>query len=366
MLDKRCLQPPPNGHACAGHPSDTRFCASCRREAIISQPLLEPSSSGLYCPRGDFFIDPRVPVARAVITHAHADHARPGSGRYLTARPGGAILKHRLGQDIQLQTVDYGETLDCHGIRLSLHPAGHILGSAQVRLEHAGQVWVVSGDYKVGADATCAPFEPLICHTFITEATYGLPVFHWPPQQTVIDEINVWWRRNRDQGRTSLLLAYSLGKAQRVLAGLDPTIGPIFTHGAVEAINAGYRERGVELPDTRPVSEVDPVDGRVGALVLAPPSADTVAWTRRFGDLSRAFASGWMQIRGHRRRRAVDRGFVLSDHCDWPGLNQTIRDTTAASVWVTHGYAVELARWLREQGCDARVLPLPQRVDGAP
>jgi putative mRNA 3-end processing factor len=322
-----------------------------------SRPLLELTPYGLYCPRGDFYIDPWKPVDRAVITHAHADHARAGSRRYLATTPSAAILKHRLGQEISLQPLDYAESLGMNGVNISLYPAGHILGSCQVRIETGGQVWVVSGDYKTDGDATCAAFEPIACHTFVTESTYGLPVFNWQPQQTVVAAINQWWRTNRDQGRASLLFAYALGKAQRVLAGLDPAVGPIFTHGAVENINAFYRQESIVLPNTRPVGGVDDPRQFEGAMVIAPPSANTGAWTQRFKRASRAFASGWMHIRGHRRRRGVDRGFVLSDHCDWPGLNRAIAETSAETVWVTHGYSSELVRWLTDRGLDAQVVP---------
>lgn len=326
------------------------------------EPLLELTPHGFYCPRGDFYIDPWRPVDRAVITHAHADHARGGSRHYLAAAPSGAILRHRLGQEISLQLLDYNEPLNMNGVMVSLHPAGHILGSAQVRIEAGGQVLVASGDYKTDGDATCSAFEPLACHTFVTESTFGLPVFNWQPQHTVLAAINHWWKANQDQGRTSVLFAYALGKAQRVLAGLDSTIGPIFTHGAVEAINAYYRQQGIALPDTRPVSSVADPRRFEGAIVIAPPSANTSSWTKRFKRVSQAFASGWMHIRGHRRRRSVDRGFVLSDHCDWPGLNWAIAETGAETVWVTHGYAPEMVRWLTDQGREAHVVET--RFDG--
>jgi len=326
------------------------------------EALLERTPQGLYCPRGDFHIDPWRPVERAVITHAHADHARGGSRHYLAAAPSGAILRHRLGQEMSLQLLNHAELLNLNGVQVSLHPAGHILGSTQVRIEADGQVWVVSGDYKIEGDATCTPFEPLACHTFVTESTFGLPVFNWQPQHTVLAAINHWWQANRDRGRTSLLFAYALGKAQRVLAGLDPAIGPIFAHGAVEAVNACYRQQGIRMPVTMPVNSVDDPRRFEGAMVIAPPSANTGAWTKRFKRVSRAFASGWMHIRGHRRRRSVDRGFVLSDHCDWPDLNRAIAETGAETVWVTHGYALELVRWLRDQGRDAHVVE--PRLDG--
>jgi putative mRNA 3-end processing factor len=234
-----------------------------------------------------------------------------------------------------------------------------LLGSAQVRLEKGGQVWVVSGDYKTEPDPTCESFEPLPCHTFVTESTFGLPVFRWRPQRHLMAEINGWWRDNRDRGRTSLLFAYALGKAQRVLAALDPSTGPIYCHGAVQTVNDCYRRQGIRLPDTRKVTTAEGAGEWKGALVIAPPSAESGPWTGRFENPSRAVASGWMSIRGHRRRRAVDRGFALSDHCDWEGLNRAIRDTGAETVWITHGYASVLARWLRETGIEAHAVSNP-------
>ena len=325
--------------------------------------LIVQRPEGLYCPPGDFFIDPWRPVARAVITHAHADHARRGHGHYLAAAPAEGVLRARLGE-ITLQTLAYGEVVDHFGVRISLHPAGHVLGSAQVRLEHAGQVWVASGDYFVAGagasaledNATCAPFEPVPCHCFITESTFGLPIYRWPPQHEVFDDINQWWRANADAGRASLLMAYSFGKAQRVLAGVDAGIGPIVVHGAVEPLNRAYREAGVRLPATRLASDLSSTEGRAslrGALVVAPPSVQGSPWLKRFGEYADAFASGWMQLRGARRRRSVDRGFVLSDHADWPGLQRAIRATGAQRVIVTHGYEAVMVRWLTEQGLQA-------------
>jgi putative mRNA 3-end processing factor len=306
---------------------------------------------GLYCVPGDFHIDPWQPVARAVITHGHGDHARPGHGHYLCATPGICILRARLGE-ITVQGLDYGTPLEHNGVRISLHPAGHVLGSAQVRMEYRGEVWVASGDYKVEPDATCAPFEPLRCHCFITESTFGLPIYRWQPQHQVFDDINAWWRRNAQEGRSSVMLCYAFGKAQRILSGLDPTIGPIVCHGAVEPLNRIYRAAGIALPPTVMVGEVDKAALRQ-ALVLAPPSAAGSPWRRRFGDFSAAFASGWMQLRGARRRRAVDRGFVLSDHADWPGLMQAIRATAAGRIIVTHGSVPAMVRWLCQNGYDA-------------
>jgi putative mRNA 3-end processing factor len=236
---------------------------------------------------------------------------------------------------------------------VSLHPAGHVLGSAQVRLEHAGQVWVVSGDYKLGADVTCTPFEPVRCDVFITESTFGLPVYRWAPQAEVFAQVGAWWAANAAVGRASVLFCYAFGKAQRILAGVDAGIGPIVVHGAVEPLNAAYRASGVRLPDTLRVSDVTEKALFRRALVLAPPSAAGSPWMKRFGEYSDAFASGWMQLRGARRRRALDRGFVLSDHADWPGLQQAIAATGACRVIVTHGQVPVMVRWLREQGLQA-------------
>ena len=322
--------------------------------------LIVQRPEGLYCPPGDFYIDPWRPVARAVITHAHADHARRGHGHYLAAAPGEGVLRARLGE-ITLQTLAYGEPVDHFGVRVSLHPAGHVLGSSQVRIEHRGQVWVASGDYFVaGAVAdgrednqTCAPFEPVRCDCFITESTFGLPIYRWAPQGDLFAAIDTWWAANAEAGRASLLLGYSFGKAQRILKGIDPGIGPILVHGAVEPLNQAYRAAGVALPATRLVTEIADKSAFRGALVIAPPSAQNSVWTRRFGDYSDAFASGWMQLRGARRRRGVDRGFVLSDHADWPGLQRAIRATGASRVIVTHGYESVMVRWLDEQGLQA-------------
>lgn len=316
-------------------------------------PLITLREAGLYCEAGDFYIDPWQPVARAVITHAHSDHARPGHESYLTARAGEAVLRVRLGPAASIRTVAYGERVAMNGVTLSLHPAGHVLGSAQVRIAHAGQVWVVSGDYRVEADVTCAAFEPVRCDTFVTESTFGLPVYRWRPQAELFAEINEWWRANQAAGKASVLFAYAFGKAQRLLAGVDSSIGPIICHGAVEALNHAYRASGVALPRTLRVSGIACGFDFSRALVIAPPSAQSTPWPKRFGEYSDAFASGWMQIRGARRRRAVDRGFALSDHADWPGLMNAIAATGAERVFVTHGQVSVMVRWLSEQGYDA-------------
>ncbi len=321
------------------------------RDLIVQRP------QGLYCPPGDFYIDPWRPVPRAVITHAHADHARRGHGAYLATAVSAGVLRARLGH-ITLQGLAYGETVHLGGVGVSLHPAGHVLGSAQVRVEHAGQVWVASGDYFASghaddANTTCPPFEPVRCHTFITESTFGLPIYRWQPQREVMAGINRWWQANADAGRASLLLGYSFGKAQRLLAGVDAGIGPIVVHGAVEPLNQAYRAAGVPLPPTQLLDTVADQALLRRALVVAPPAVHGSAWARRLGEHSDAFASGWMQLRGARRRQGVDRGFVLSDHADWPGLQRAIAATGAQRVIVTHGYEAVMVRWLQQQGLQA-------------
>jgi putative mRNA 3-end processing factor len=322
----------------------------------MSEPLLRATESGLYCEAGDFFVDPWRPVAHAVVTHAHSDHACRGCGRYLTSHRGAGVLRLRVGVDSLIDTMGPGETTDINGLTLSLQPAGHILGSSQVRLEHRGEVWVASGDYKVEPDPTCDPFEPVRCHTFISESTFGLPIYRWDRESAVFEAVNAWWRSNRERGRASLLFGYALGKAQRLLAGADRTIGPIYTHGAVESMNRAYREAGVDLPETIYAGSMPAATDWAGALIVAPPSANGSPWSRKFGPTSSAFASGWMRIRGARRRRSVDRGFVLSDHCDWPGLLGAIEATRAERVLLTHGYTAVVARHLRERGVDAATL----------
>lgn len=314
--------------------------------------LVVQRPEGLYCPPGGFYIDPWRAVDRAVITHAHADHARSGHGHYLAAAPAGGVLRARLG-DISLQTLAYGERIHHHGVTVSLHPAGHVLGSAQVRLEYAGQVWVASGDYKVAPDRTCAPFEPVRCDVFITESTFGLPIYRWQPDSEVFAAINAWWQGNASAGRASVLLCYSFGKAQRILSGIDASIGPVVVHGAVEPLNRAYRDAGVALPATRLVSEVTDKADFQRALVLCPPGAAAGPWIKRFGDYSDGFASGWMQLRGARRRGGHDRGFVLSDHADWPGLMGAIGATGAQRVIVTHGSVPVMVRYLSGQGLQA-------------
>lgn len=333
-----------------------------------SDDLVVQTPHGLYCPPGDFHIDPWRPVARAVITHAHADHARRGHAHYLAHRDTVTVLRARLG-DVPADGIGYGEVVEHRGVRISLHPAGHVLGSAQVRLEHQGRVWVVSGDYFVSGvsgdtNATCAPFEPVRCHCFITESTFGLPIYQWSAQSAVHAQIGRWWQECAADGRAALLMGYSFGKAQRLLAGLADTgaaPGPILVHPAVDAVCQAYRAAGVVLPPYRvlPVDDQRRTSGNADgadlarSIVIAPPAVLDSRWARKLPQAATAFASGWMRLRGARRRQGVDRGFVLSDHADWPGLVRAIAETGAERVIVTHGYEDVMVRWLSEQGLQA-------------
>ncbi|MBS2006951.1 MAG: ligase-associated DNA damage response exonuclease [Cyanobacteria bacterium SZAS TMP-1] len=318
--------------------------------------MVRVTDRGLYCQLGDFYIDPWRPVERALITHGHSDHARMGSAHYIGHKHGLGILRMRLGEDADLTGVEYREELTMGAVKVSFHPAGHILGSSQIRMEYRDFVTVVSGDYKTQEDSTCPPIEPVRCNVFISESTFGLPIYKFPSPASVMDEINAWWQANKQSGKVSIIYAYSLGKAQRILAGVDASIGPIYTHGAVEALNAVYRGAGVKLADTTYVGNVEfsrDQWARSGALIVAPPNAQGSTWLRKFGPASEAFASGWMRIRGTRRRRSLDRGFVLSDHADWAGLLSVIKATEAQRVLITHGYAPPLVRYLAESGISA-------------
>lgn len=321
-------------------------------------PLIQNTKNGLYCEAGDFYIDPWRRVDRALITHAHSDHARAGMGAYLTAKSGVGILHQRIGQTAKIEGIEFGEQRRIGDVRVSFHPAGHLLGSAQIRVEHRGEVWVVTGDYKTAPDVSCEAFTPVRCHTLITEATFGLPIYRWPDPATVFKEINDWWRHNQANGRTSILFAYALGKAQRLLCGLDPSIGPIGVHGAVDQLLPYYRAAGRPIPETVKAGAETCAQLKGRGLIIAPGSAQNTPWIRRFAPASLAFASGWMLVRGRRRWRALDRGFVISDHVDWQGILDTVEASEATRVGVTHGYAPPLVRWLQtHRGLDAFEVP---------
>ncbi len=318
--------------------------------------LIDFREEGIYCQQADTYIDPWRAVKRAVITHGHADHARPGSKYYLTHNDNLPVLRQRLGKSIKAEGKDYGETVTINGVRFSLHPAGHIFGSSQVRVEHKGEVWVISGDYKLGNDNISIPFEPVKCHSFISESTFGLPVYHWKPQNEVFDQIHEWWKENREAGLNSVIVAYSLGKAQRLIKNIDESIGKIFVHGAVDQINKVLVDRIPKLAVTRNATQEFDKRRDKGSLIITPTAGLGTSWLRKFEPFSMAMASGWMSLRGARRRRAADRGFVISDHADWDQLNTAVKETGAENIYVTHGYTLQFSKWLKDQGMNAQVV----------
>jgi putative mRNA 3-end processing factor len=328
--------------------------------------VLIETPDGLFCPAGDFFIDPWNPVARAVITHAHGDHARHGSAAYLCAAPGAGLLRRRLGSEVPIESVPYGQRLRLGGVTVSFHPAGHVLGSAQIRVEGEEGIWVAAGDYKRAADPTCAPFEPIRCDTFITESTFGLPIYRWDPTASVMADLVGWWQSNATEGKSSVLFCYTIGKAQRVLAELARhTDRPVFVHGMMLPMIEVYRNEGVDLLPVKSATDQPRGTSFAGELILAPLPARGTPWMRRLGTHSDAFASGLMRVRGVRRQRAFDRGFVLSDHADWPAILRTIEETGAGRILATHGHTDPLARFLREQGREAGVIRTAWEGEGA-
>ena len=318
----------------------------------MESPLLQFTEKGIYCEAAKVYLDPWRPVDKAIISHGHADHSRWGHKQYITHHRNIPIIKHRLG-DIPVSGKEWGETFVVNGVKFSLHPAGHIIGSSQIRVEYKGEIWVFTGDYKIEDDGLCTPYENIKCHTFITECTFGLPAFKWLPQEEVFKDINAWWSQNQAEGKTSVLFGYSLGKAQRLLKHLDPSIGKIFTHGAVENMTSVLRPL-VDLPETHLITKETKKEELNGNMVIAPPSAHGSTWIRKMVPFVTATASGWMAFRGARRRRAIDKGFVLSDHCDWNGLLESIQATGAEKVICTHGYTDIFSKYLRELGYDAR------------
>lgn len=318
----------------------------------MSTDLLCFTEKGIYCPAADVYIDPWKPVPKALITHGHSDHARYGHKQYICQSDTVPIIKHRLGQKISALGVPYTETFTVNGVKFSFHPAGHLIGSAQIRVEHRGEVWVASGDYKTYDDKISTAFVPVKCHTFITESTFGLPIYQWEPLELTIAKINAWWTKNQSENRPSILTAYSLGKAQSILHNLDKRIGPIYCHGAIQKMNKVLIEAKLFDVDTLAVTANNEDYNK--ALILTPPSGLNSSWSKRFKNATSASASGWMMLRGMRRRRSVDQGFVLSDHADWKGLLEAIADTGASRVIVTHGYQDSFTAYLSELGYEAQ------------
>jgi putative mRNA 3-end processing factor len=317
------------------------------------KPLLEFTDCGIYCDAGNFYIDPWKPVDDAVITHAHADHAYTGHKQYLAHHLSREVLLYRLG-DIRLRTIEYGETITKNGVEITMFPAGHVIGSAQIRVSYKGEVWVVSGDYKTEDDGISTPFEPVKCHHFISECTFGMPVYSWKPQSQIFNEVNNWWRSNVSNGVATVIVGYSLGKAQRILQNLDLSIGNVYTHGVIENTNEALRRNGVVLNPTERITMQSSKEEVRKGIILAPPSSVGTPWMRKFGPYSFGYCSGWMALRGAKRRRAADRGFIMSDHADWNGLVSAIDATDCECVYLTHGYTASFTRYLNEIGFNAR------------
>jgi putative mRNA 3-end processing factor len=318
--------------------------------------LIDFTDKGLYCPAGNFYVDPWKPVDKAIITHGHSDHARWGSKSYLCHVHTKPILQLRLGEN-EYQTVAWNEPINVNGVKVSLHPAGHIIGSSQVRLEYNGEVWVISGDYKTQDDGLSGAFEPVNCHTFVTESTFGLPIYNWKQQDEIYEDIRRWVTKNSTNGRASVIIAYSLGKAQRVLSAIKDVTDRIFAHGAIYNMHETIRNAGIlpsgTLPDVIRVVPEMPKETFRNAVIIAPPSAESSPWIKKFTPYSLGICSGWMQVRGNQRRKNADEGFVLSDHCDWKGLISSVEATGAQKVFVTHGFQSVFSRYLNEAGIEA-------------
>jgi len=320
---------------------------------MFSTELLTQTPYGFYCPVGDFYIDGQGPIERTIVTHGHSDHAYFGPKTYFATPITAAVMRHRLGEQVSITELSYGQNILFNGVTVSLHPAGHIPGSAQVRIEYQKEVVVVAGDFKRSIDGISTPFEVIPCHTFVTESTFALPIYHWPDQLQIADQLNSWWQSNQQKNKATVIFAYSLGKAQRVLHLLHSEYGPIFCHGAVFAMNQVLSQAGLQLPDAQKVVGPGKNELYHKACILAPPSAYGTPWLKKFEPYSSGVVSGWMTVRGRRRSKTLDRGFPLSDHADWPSLLQTIQETGAQQVIVKHGYTDVLARYLTEMGISA-------------
>jgi putative mRNA 3-end processing factor len=304
--------------------------------------LISVNNNGLYCAKADVYIDPWRPVKRALISHGHSDHMRWGNKYYLCQHDTVPVLKVRIGQDVSYESIGYGEIKLINGVSFSFHPAGHILGSSQIKVEYKGEIWVFTGDYKLYNDGLSQQFEPVLCNHFITESTFG-----FQPPLKIFEEIRSWWIENQTNKINTIILCYSLGKAQSILNYFKNETSDIYLHGAVANLNDAFLETGYNFGGNRIVAESD---RKIisGGLIIAPPSAAGTPWMRTFGDYRVAMCSGWMQLRGARRRKGVDKGFVFSDHCDFDSLNQAVKLSKAENVYVTHGYEIQYAKWVEE------------------
>lgn len=325
-------------------------------QSLAKYHLLQFTNKGIYCPAAKLYVDPNRKVKTALITHGHSDHARPGHSHYVCANSSVHILRHRLGSNISIQGVKFGESINCNGVKISFHPAGHILGSAQIRFEYKNQIWVVTGDYKIEDDGISECFEQLTCTHLITECTFGLPIYKWKKQEDIFNQINTWFAENKELGRPSVILAYSLGKAQRILAGLNSEIGPIYVHSSIAAMNKVYEKTGISLPKYKSIENKTKALELNAALTIIPHKALSSEVSSQLVDPSIAVASGWMATRNQRIKSICNRGFALSDHCDWDGINTVVKNSGAEFVFPTHGNTDVLSRWLNEKGIQSRPL----------
>lgn len=318
--------------------------------------LLEVNHNGLYCAQANVYIDPWRPVEKALITHGHADHLRWGNKSYLVHHDTVPVVKIRLGADTNFQSVGYNESININGVAFSFHPAGHILGSSQIRVEYKGEIWVVTGDYKLYNDGLSPQFESVKCHHFITESTFGLPIYRFQSPLLIFDDIKNYWKENQNNDLNTVILCYSLGKAQSILNQMTGDEGSIYLHGAVANLNDTFKENGYHFLGERVTAEHKKGDIQK-SLIIAPPSVLGAPWLRKFGNYQTAFCSGWMQLRGARRRKGVDKGFVFSDHCDFDSLNEAVKLSGAENIYITHGYEESYARWLRDAyGLNAQIM----------
>lgn len=314
--------------------------------------LLVYNDKGIYCPKADVYIDPWKKVNKAFVTHGHADHARPGSKEYVCVHESKGIIQHRL-KTKRVNSIGFGEEIRVNGVKFSFHPAGHIIGSAQIRVEHKGEVWVVSGDYKTENDQLSGNFESIPCNTFITECTFGMPIFNWKPQEQIFNDINKWWVTNKSNKKISVISAYSLGKAQRLISGLDSSIGKIYTQGPVEKMNKVIRDSGINLQETEMLSANHTETDLRGNIIIGN---GPIPNSSKIEGIEKASASGWMNLKKTRSWGGAEQGFVLSDHADWQGLLGAIKSSGAEKILVTHGYVQVFSRYLKEIGYDADIL----------
>lgn len=317
--------------------------------------LVKFTKKGIYCIPGKFYLDPWYPVEYAIISHGHADHARWGNKHYLCHNQSKAILQHRIGADISIESLPYNEYKVINGVKVSFHPAGHIIGSAQIRLEYKGYIVVFSGDYKTQPDFITTPFEPLKCHEFITESTFGLPIYKWKSEQELQQELQDWVVQNQQNNRTSVFLGYSLGKAQRVMK-LVENVEEIYVHSAIHKLNKAIENSGITLPTTKLLTTDFKKTDIQNKIVILPPALLGSKMIKKIPNAATAICSGWMQIRGNRRWKGVDAGFAVSDHADWDGLLSAVKATEAEKVYVTHGSQAVFSKYLNEIGIEAHEL----------